>query len=73
MTTGFIIGCGKKFLSRRYEWQDLVTEAYVFPEWQMSDVLEMTERWKDKPTHLFAATFENGTVTIGEKFTAVDE
>lgn len=68
MTEGFIIASGKKYLSRRYEWQDLVSEAYVFPEWQMPDVLELSEGWQIKPTHLFAATYEDGAVTIGEKF-----
>ena len=73
MTNGYIIASGKQYLSREYQWRNLVSEAHVFPEWQMPDVLELSEGWPVKPTHLFAATFENGTVTIGEKFTAVDE
>ena len=68
MTNGYIIASGKQYLSREYQWRNLVSEAHVFPEWQMSDVLELSEGWQIKPTHLFAATFEDGAVTIGEKF-----
>ena len=68
MTEGYIVASGKSYLTRQLFWfpHDKPEDAYVFPEWQIKDVLELTEGWQITPTHIYKATYENGQVTVGE-------
>lgn len=66
MTTGYIVKSGKYYLTKRYSWfqHKSESEAYVFPEWQIKDVLEMSEGWTVKPTHIIPAEYFDGVVTV---------
>lgn len=71
LVNGYIICHENKCLTKNYEWEEKDTEnAYVFPWWQADDVLEMAEKWKLQPTHIFAATYDHETriTTVGERY-----
>ena len=68
MTTGYIVSCNNKCLTRDYRWFPRRTEsAFVFPEWQIRDVLEMSEGWSVKPTHIIPAEYSDGVVTVTDE------
>ena len=35
-----------QYLNERYKWGVI---PHLFPEWQVSSVLDLVDRWKDKP------------------------
>jgi hypothetical protein len=55
---GYIICHENKCLTKNLFWypHESIENAYVFPWWQADDVIEMAEKWKLQPTHIFAAT-----------------
>lgn len=69
---GYIICHENKCLTKNLFWypHESIENAYVFPWWQADDVLEMAEKWKLQPTHIFAATYdsETGITTVGERY-----
>jgi len=36
-----------KYLTERYQWSNLPA---LFPDWQAPDVMQIADKWKDRPT-----------------------
>ena len=51
----------KKYLTGRYEWSDLPA---LFPIWQAPDVMQIADKWKDRPT---------GWAVVGEGVVDLDK
>ena len=42
-----ILTRNNKYLTERYDWSDL---PHLFPSWQAPDVMQIADKWKDRPT-----------------------
>ena len=50
-----------QYLTERYEWSDLPA---LFPSWQASAVMQIADKWKDRPT---------GWAVVGEGVVDLDK